>query len=213
MYNKSLIFFRVWFWWWQSETASSFCHRKTKKKTVSSFVRWVRVTAIIRRRSRSRSPRQHPHVGGRGHVLRLLALTSPNCTRYPFFTLCMCVFIIHIFARKIFILYELTVLRNISHCFWPGYWYRYHNQKKKKEKKAFTNHWERRNLMSLFLLQIDLFGDDFNEVFTGSKVSAGMLLLSLKLFFFFFFFFIFVYVCLLWHDADGFGSSKASCLL
>lgn len=40
--------------------------------------------------------------------------------------------------------------------------------------------------MSLFLLQIDLFGDDFNEVFTGSKVSAGMLLLSLKLFFFFF---------------------------
>lgn len=49
--------------------------------------------------------------------------------------------------------------------------------------------------MSLFLLQIDLFGDDFNEVFTGSKVSAGMLLLSLKLFFFFFF--IFVYVCLL----------------
>lgn len=133
-YNKSLIFFRVWFLWWQSETASSFCHRKTKKKTVSSFVRWVRVTAIIRRRSRSRSPRQHPHVGGRGHVLRLLALTSPNCTRYPFFTLCMCEFIIHIFARKIFILYELTVLRNISHCFWPGYWYRYHNQKKKRKK-------------------------------------------------------------------------------
>lgn len=42
------------------------------------------------------------------------------------------------------------------------------------------------NLMSSFLLQIDLFEDDFNEVFTGSKVSAGMLLLLLCLKQFFF---------------------------
>ena len=59
-------------------------------------------------------------------------------------------------------------------------------------------------LMILFL-QIDLFGDDFNEVFTGSKVSAGMLLLCLQLFLIFFY--CKFVICLLQRDANGICSS------
>lgn len=43
---------------------------------------WVRVATIKRR---SRGPPQHPLGEGRRHVLHILALTSPNCTRYQFF--------------------------------------------------------------------------------------------------------------------------------
>lgn len=72
---------------WQRETASWFCHRKMKM-ILLTLLRWVRVAAIRRRiriQSRSRGPPQHPLGEGRSHVFHILALTSPNCTRYQFF--------------------------------------------------------------------------------------------------------------------------------